>query len=67
MSLYSSRRLLESFKFFYILYCLLGGEVDTGGERSVGGTSVLDWCVERSFEALEEEESWTLKSRAERT
>ena len=27
----------------------------------------MDWRVGRSFEALEEEEIWTLKSRAERT
>ena len=33
----------------------------------LGGTTALDWHVERSFEALEEEESWTLKSWAERT
>ena len=41
--------------------------MDTGIESSRGGTSTLDWRVERSLGALEEEESWTLKSGAELT
>ena len=54
-------------KIFGELFCLLGRAIYTGRESSIGGTSALDWRTERSFEALEEEESWALKSRAERT
>ena len=50
----------------YSVTSKLGGAVDTGGESSIGGTSALDRYVERSFGALEVEENWTLKSRAER-
>ena len=38
----------------------MGGEADTGRESSIGGTSASDWCVERSSEALEEEEEGEL-------
>ena len=54
-------------KIFGELFCLLGRAIYTGRESRIGGTSALDWRTERSFEALEEEESWALKSRAERT
>ena len=45
----------------------MGREADTEGEYSIGGTSTLDCNVERSYETLEEEKSWTLKSRVQQT
>ena len=38
---------------------------NTGIYFSMGETSLLDWQTESSFEILEEEESWTLKSSTE--